>query len=67
MVIGAGQTAIWGSVAAGLSVLRHPRRADALDRAARGLGKLFWMKGLEPRFYGAHEVARLDRQRSLSR
>lgn len=66
MVIGAGQAVIWGALAGALFLAAHPRRADVLDRAARGLGKLFW-KGLEPRFYGAREVARLDRQRPLSR
>jgi len=31
-----------------------------MDKAARGLGKIFWMRGLEPRFYGARELARLN-------
>jgi hypothetical protein len=32
-----------------------------MDRTARGLGKVFWMRGFEPHFYGARELARLDR------
>ncbi|SFS41930.1 glycosyltransferase family 2 protein [Brevundimonas viscosa] len=61
MVIGAGQAVVWGVMAAGLTLAASPRRADLYDRTARGIGKLFWMKGLEPRFYGARELARLDR------
>lgn len=61
MVIGAGQALVFGVAAAGLAAVASPRCAEALDRAARGAGKLFWMNGLEPRFYGTHEVTRLDR------
>ena len=60
MAIGAAQALIWGVGAAWLTLIRSPRRADLYDRTARGVGKLFWMKGLEPHFYGAREVARLD-------
>ena len=60
MIIGAGQTVVWGFGAAVLTLIRSPKRADLYDRTARGVGKLFWMKGLEPHFYGAREVARLD-------
>jgi glycosyltransferase involved in cell wall biosynthesis len=60
MIIGAGQTVVWGAIAAGLTLMRSPRRAEFYDRTARGLGKLFWMKGFEPQFYGARELARLD-------
>lgn len=58
MMIGAGQTAAFGAAALALWPLRHPRRADLLDRAAQGLGKVLWMPRFEPRFYGAAEVAR---------
>jgi hypothetical protein len=61
MAVGAAQTAVWGVAALGL--IASPRRADMLDRAARGLGKLFWMKEFEPHFYGARELARLERQK----
>ncbi len=61
MVIGAGQAAIWGVSAGVMTLIGSPRRVDLYDRTARGIGKLFWMKGLEPHFYGAREVARLDR------
>lgn len=64
MIIGAGQTVVWSVAALGLSLTGDPRRADMLDRSARGLGKLFWMKGLEPHFYGERELARLERQTS---
>ncbi|RZJ00639.1 MAG: glycosyltransferase family 2 protein [Brevundimonas sp.] len=61
MVIGAAQTVVWSVAAIGLTLIVSPRRASAYDRLAQGLGKLFWMKGFEPQFYGAKEVARLDR------
>lgn len=61
MIVGAVQTLVWGLAAVALTVMVRPSRARMMDRAARGLGKIFWMKGLEPRFYGARELARLDR------
>ena len=60
MVIGAGQAVVWGAGAAALAMLRSPRRAELYDRAARGVGKLFWMKGFEPHFYGSRELDRLN-------
>ncbi|MDP2116342.1 MAG: glycosyltransferase family 2 protein, partial [Brevundimonas sp.] len=60
MVIGAAQTVVWGAASAALTLLASPRRAEMYDRTARGLGKLFWMKGFEPQFYGARELARLE-------
>ena len=60
MVIGAVQTAVFGAAAGALWLLRRPERADMLDRAARGLGKVLWTRRFEPRFYGAAEVARSD-------
>lgn len=61
MVIGAGQAVVWGAISAALTLINSPKRAQTYDRTARGIGKLFWMKGFEPRFYGAAEVARLNR------
>lgn len=60
MVIGAGQTVVWGAVSAALTVIASPKRAEMYDRTARGIGKLFWMKGFGPHFYGARELARLE-------
>lgn len=60
MLIGAGQAVVWGLAALALTLVGNERRAEMLDRAARGLGKVFWFKGLEPQFYGARELARLD-------
>lgn len=60
MIIGAGQAVVWGAGAAVLTLIGNPNRAELYDRTARGVGKLFWMKGFEPHFYGAREVARLD-------
>jgi hypothetical protein len=64
MAVGAAQAAVWGAAALGLTLVASPRRADMLDRCARGIGKLFWMKGFEPHFYGTRELARLERQAS---
>jgi hypothetical protein len=60
MAIGAGQAAVFGAASAALTLMASPKRAEMYDRTARGIGKLFWMKGLEPRFYGARELARLE-------
>ena len=61
MLIGGAQTLIWSLASVVLTLTLNPRRAEAMDRTARGLGKILWMKGLEPHFYGTREVARLDR------
>lgn len=53
MVIGAAQAVVWGAAALALTLLRRPSRAQAMDRAARGLGKVLWTPGFEPRLYGA--------------
>ncbi|MBU1346177.1 MAG: glycosyltransferase [Alphaproteobacteria bacterium] len=66
MAIGAAQTTVWGLAALALMVGARPSRADLMDRTARGLGKVFWMKGFEPQFYGARELARLDRAAPIS-
>ena len=66
MVIGAAQTAVWGAASAALTLIASPKRAEMYDRTARGIGKLFWMKGFEPRFYGARELARLERATAAS-
>ena len=60
MVIGAGQAVVWGAGAAAMTLIGSPRRVELYDRTARGVGKLFWMKGFEPHFYGSREIARLD-------
>ena len=52
MAVGAVQTVLFGLVAAAKWLGRTPDRAWALDRAARGLGKLLWFPPFKPRFYG---------------
>ena len=61
MAVGAAQTAVWGAATLALSLIRHASRADMADRTARGLGKILWMKGFEPQFYGQRELDRLKR------
>jgi len=60
MLIGAAQTAVWSLASVGLSLIGSPARAAMYDRTARGMGKVLWMKGFEPHFYGARELARLE-------
>lgn len=67
MAIGMAQIGVWGLAAVALTVIGHPSRAGLMDRTARGLGKVFWMKGFEPHFYGARELTRLDRSVPVSR
>ncbi len=55
MAVGAAQTAIYGTAAALAFALKHPKRADLADRAARGVGKLTWMKPIA--FYGSASVS----------
>lgn len=56
--IGLVQAGVYGALAALLWASRRPTRAQALDRAAHGLGKLLWFKGLEPKLYGGAELRR---------
>ena len=53
MLIGAAQAGVWGLASLALFLLRRPSRARAYDRLARGLGKVLWQRGFEPRLYGA--------------
>ena len=52
MVIGLGQAAVFGAVAAVKWLIGAPDRAQALDRAARGLGKTLWFGPFKINFYG---------------
>jgi hypothetical protein len=52
MAIGAGQAAVYGTLAGVKWLLRAPDRASMLDRAVRGLGKLFWGGPFKRGFYG---------------
>lgn len=53
MAVGAVQTVVRGLKLAPLWIIRSPRRAEAMDGVAKGLGKVFWTKRFEPRLYGA--------------
>ena len=52
MAVGVAQTLLFGALAAAKWLARRPDRAFALDRAARGLGKVLWFPPFKPRFYG---------------
>ncbi|GAW40945.1 Glycosyl transferase family 2 [Brevundimonas sp. SH203] len=60
MLVGLIQTGVWGALSLLFAILRRPDRAETYDRCARGLGKVFWTKGLEPKLYGAAMLARAD-------
>lgn len=52
MGMGLAQSAGYGLAAAGAWIIRAPQRLALLDRAVKGLGKIFWMPMFEFRFYG---------------
>jgi succinoglycan biosynthesis protein ExoM len=52
MMTGAGQAAVYGAGAALKWATRAPDRAFMLDKAVRGLGKVFWWKAFHRNFYG---------------
>ncbi|MBV9509977.1 MAG: glycosyltransferase family 2 protein [Caulobacteraceae bacterium] len=52
MAIGAGQALVYGLIALVKGVVRAPDWAFAVDRAARGLGKVLWWRAFAVRFYG---------------
>lgn len=52
MAVGVAQTAVFGALAGVKWLLRRPDRAQALDRAARGLGKTLWGGPFKIAFYG---------------
>lgn len=51
-LIGAAQVLVYGFLALAAWTIRHPHRAFLLDRAARGLGKVFWGRRFRFGFYG---------------
>jgi len=51
MAVGGAKALYHGTIALGMFVIRHPRRAYHYDRTVRGLAKIFWFVGM--RFYGA--------------
>lgn len=60
MLVGLAQTGVWGAASVLSAILRRPDRAIIYDRCARGLGKVFWTKGFEPKLYGAAMLSRSD-------
>ena len=57
MVIGLGQAGVFGLLAALQWLIRSPRFAFTLDRAARGLGKTLWGGPFKIHFYGLRAPA----------
>jgi len=57
MAIGMAQAVAFGALAAGQWLTGSPRRAETLDRAARGLGKLLWFGVFKIEFYGRSAAA----------
>ena len=60
MLVGLVQTGLWGAASVLSAILRRPDRANIYDRCARGVGKVFWTKGFEPKLYGAAILSRSD-------
>ena len=52
MIVGLAQSLVFGPVALVKWLMARDDRAQALDRAARGLGKLLWWGPFKIRFYG---------------
>ena len=52
MAVGAGQALVFGLASALKWLAFAPDRAQTLDRAARGLGKVLWFPPFKPKFYG---------------
>lgn len=52
MLVGVLQAVVFGALAALKWLAGAPDRAFALDRAARGLGKVLWFRPFKVRFYG---------------
>tara|TARA_R110002073_G_scaffold18767_14_gene69215 strand:+ start:2717 stop:3646 length:930 start_codon:yes stop_codon:yes gene_type:complete len=57
MCVGAAQFLVFGLAAAFLWAVRAPRRARMLDKAARGLGKIFWGGPFSQQFYGINSTS----------
>jgi glycosyltransferase involved in cell wall biosynthesis len=57
MIQGLAQAGIFGILALVQWLIRAPRRAYVLDRAARGLGKTFWWSPFKIRLYGLSNSA----------
>lgn len=53
MAVGAAQAIVYGALSIPHWIFQSRKRAEITDRAAQGLGKLLWFRGLEPKFYGA--------------
>ncbi len=58
MCVGAAQAVLYGIAAGALWAVGAPRRARMLDKAVRGLGKVFWGRPFSLGFYGASAVRR---------
>lgn len=58
MLVGSAQIAVFAPTALICNVLARPRYPKYLRRTYEGAGKLLWFKGLEPKFYGSHELER---------
>jgi glycosyltransferase involved in cell wall biosynthesis len=52
LATGAAQAVVFGVLAVAAFTIAAPRRAFLLDRAARGLGKVFWSRTFQVAFYG---------------
>tara|TARA_Y100000052_G_scaffold23793_2_gene25774 strand:- start:35970 stop:36896 length:927 start_codon:yes stop_codon:yes gene_type:complete len=56
MTVGAAQTLVYGLAYCLAWLTRRADRAIWLDRMVQGIGKVFWFRAFEQRFYGNHSV-----------
>lgn len=56
MVVGLGQTIVYGTISSVMFLTRSKNRAFWYDRTYQGLGKMLWFSPFEQRFYGRHAV-----------
>lgn len=56
MMVGAGQTAVYGGISMILRIIQHENRAYWYDRTIQGLGKIFWGEAFDQKFYGQHST-----------
>lgn len=52
MAVGLGQAVVYTPLAALAALVAPSKAATLLDKGIQGVGKLFWIKAFEPRFYG---------------
>lgn len=61
MIQGIGQAVVFAVLAAAAWIVQSPRSAFLIDKAARGLGKVFWFPPFKMKFYGQALLKKKDK------